>query len=1101
MLSLPRSCLRPFLFAVFAAGTLGLLAGCSESPRIGNPAPAEATPAEAPSAALLGNGGEPAAPEPESFAAVDTERIRSAGSGAEWLSYGGNYDEQRYSSLRSIDTGNVDQLGVAWTFDLMTNRGVESTPLVVDGVMYVTSAWSVVYALDARTGEDLWTYDPEVDRRIGVKACCDVVNRGVAVYEGQVFVGVIDGRLEALDAKTGKLNWSTLTVDSSKPYTITGAPRVVDGRVLIGNGGAELGVRGYLSAYDADDGELLWRFYTVPNPTKQLDGAASDEVFAASANDTWGDEGRWVEDGGGGTVWDSIVYDSVNDQILFGVGNGSPWNQKFRDPDGGDNLFLASIVAVDASTGAYRWHFQTVPGDNWDYTATQQILLADLPIGPDGSDRRVVLQAPKNGFFYVLDAATGEFLSGEAFVPTDWATGLDASGRPIEAEGARYGNDAIIISPGPLGAHNWHPMSFHPDLNLVYIPAQEVPQAFATDPRFRSKPVRWNTGADFAAEIPPIATRSDLVGLRATLKGRLIAWDPITQTPRWSVEHDNAWNGGTLATAGGLVFQGRLGGAFVAYDAADGRALWSYKLQSGAASGPMTYEIDGEQYVAITTGWGSAYALVAGFAFDESVPPTVGKVVTFKLGGEGTIDPPEMQRIPRTPKAESFGSEEQIAEGLVHYQRNCMVCHGNAAISSGVLPDLRWSYMTASPASWRSVVLEGTLAANGMVSFADYLSPEQAEATRAYVLAQAQSAVEGAEEPFVHVNLTVDSVGQGWIPTGLSLAVGDEVTVAAEGSADLGMGHPVEPKHILWGRVGAQGSIFQLRSNTDSFVAREEGQLYVAPSPPGLVWANRRGDWVPEAAQMPDAPLGFSVDLYAWRGSAREGLTALAGDEEHAAFASRALGEMAETKTLPPGFEYLWDLSASNVFEAFREGDRRGVHAQTDDDYGIIRKPLDIPLTPDTRIDFEWLYEKLPATGPENEAANHDYVSLALEFDNGQDITWLWSAHLPVGETFRCPLPDWQARETHIVIQSGDAGLGQWHRHSRRVRADYEMAVGGDVPQRIVGVWFIATAVFGRQPAEAYFADIAVEGAGVRQPLLESGRVAVETGDRASRRK
>jgi quinohemoprotein ethanol dehydrogenase len=351
------------------------------------------------------------------FAAVDTDRIRQSGGGAEWLSYGGDYDEQRHSGLDSINRENVDSLGVAWTFNLKTNRGVESTPLVVDGVMYTTSAWSVVYALDARTGEELWTYDPQVDRRVGVKACCDVVNRGVAVYGGQVFVGVLDGRLEALDARTGERNWSVVTVDQSLPYTVTGAPRVVNGKVLIGNGGAELGVRGYLSAYDVTSGELAWRFYTVPNPAKKPDNAASDQVFGRLANASWGDDGEWVTDGGGGTVWDSIVYDAVNDAIIFGVGNGSPWNRNFRDPAGGDNLFLSSIVAVDASTGDYRWHFQTTPGDHWDYTATQTIILANLPLGPDGAERRVVMQAPKNGFFYVLDAATGEFISGEPFVP------------------------------------------------------------------------------------------------------------------------------------------------------------------------------------------------------------------------------------------------------------------------------------------------------------------------------------------------------------------------------------------------------------------------------------------------------------------------------------------------------------------------------------------------------------------------------------------------------------------------------------------------------------------------------------------------------------
>ena len=629
--------------------------------------------------------------EPEAFAAVDTNRISTASAADEWLTYGGTYDEQRHSSLIDVNKETVADLGVAWTYDLATNRGVESTPIVVDGVMYVTSAWSLVYALDAKTGEELWVYDPDVDRAVGVKACCDVVNRGVAVYDGKVFVGVIDGRLEALDAETGEVVWSKVTVDQSKPYTITGAPRVVNGKVLIGNGGAELGVRGYLSAYDANTGDKVWRFYTVPNPEKQPDGEISDAAFEEIGNVTWGDEGAWVTDGGGGTVWDSIVYDEVNDQIIFGVGNGSPWNREFRDPSGGDNLFLSSIVAVDAETGAYKWHFQTTPGDNWDYTATQTIILADLPVGEDGEARRVAMQAPKNGFFYVLDAESGEFISGDAFVPMNWAEGLDENGRPIEIADARYGAVPYEQLPGPLGAHNWHPMAFNPDLNLAYIPAQEIPQAYARDPRFETQPVGWNTGADFSAGVPPIAPPEVAKFLRSTLKGRLIAWDPIAREARWSVEHGNAWNGGVLSTAGGLVFQGKLNGDFVAYDAETGDRLWNHELKSGGASGPGTYMIDGEQYVTITTGWGSAFGLSAGFAYDETVPSTVGKVVTFKLGGTGEIADPDFPMIDKTPKADSFGDETMIAEGSVHYARNCTVCHGPLAVSSGVLPDLRWS--------------------------------------------------------------------------------------------------------------------------------------------------------------------------------------------------------------------------------------------------------------------------------------------------------------------------------------------------------------------------------------------------------------------------
>lgn len=671
------------------------------------------------------------------FAAVDTARISAAAeTPEEWLTYGGTYDEQRHSRLNKIDAGNVDQLGVAWTYDLATTRGVESTPIVVDGVMYVTSAWSVVYALNPVTGEELWVYDPDVDRAVGVNACCDVVNRGVAVYDGKIYVGVIDGRLEALDAETGNVVWSTITVDQSKPYTITGAPRVANGKVFIGNGGAELGVRGYLSAYDADTGKLVWRFYTTPNPNKSADNAASDAIFASTANDTWGDDGAWTTDGGGGTVWDAIVYDDQNDRVIFGVGNGSPWNQRVRDPAAGDNFFLSSIVAVDAETGEYVWHFQTTPGETWDYTATQTIILADLPLGDDGATRRVAMQAPKNGFYYVVDANTGEFISGEAFVPVNWATGLDETGRPIEVEEARYADAPYLQTPGPLGAHNWQPMAFNPDLNLAYIPAQEIPQAYTDDPGTTDS-VLWNTGVDFAAGLPLDPPEGLLQALRATLKGRLIAWDPVAQEARWSVEHNNAWNGGVLSTAGGLVFQGRLDGTFAAYDAATGERLWSHDVKSGAASGPGTFEIDGEQYVTITTGFGSAFTLAAGYALEESVPPMVGRVVTFKLGGNGLIATVDLPEIDKTPKGEAFGDEETLQAGLVQYSRNCMVCHGPLVISSGVLPDLRWSEYAGDADAWSGVVMDGNLASLGMVSFSDQLTNEESEAIRAYVLDQA----------------------------------------------------------------------------------------------------------------------------------------------------------------------------------------------------------------------------------------------------------------------------------------------------------------------------------------------------------------------------
>ena len=439
-------------------------------------------------------------------AAVDMARLMNAAEEPEmWLSYGGSYDETRHSSLASVNGDTIQELGVGWVYTMDKPRGAEATPIVVDGVMYVSGSWSVVYAIDAKTGEELWTYDPQVSGEDAAKGCCDVVNRGVAVHNGKVFVGVFDGRLEALDAETGAVLWSNVTVDQSKPYTITGAPRVFKDKVIIGNSGAELGVRGYVTAYNVETGEEAWRFYTVPNPNKEPDGAASDAIFAKLANDSWGDTGAWTTDGGGGTVWDSIVYDTVNDQVLIGVGNGSPWNASVRDPEGDfsgayDNLFLSSILAVDADTGAYRWHYQTTPRDQWDYTATQQMILAELPMGVDGAMRRVVMQAPKNGFFYVMDAADGELLSAIPFAEQNWTTGeVDENGRPVILQEA-IDLDNFAVYPGPTGGHNWHPMSFNPDTGLVYIPTNvQLPMVYARTEQGENANSLWNIGYDYAA--------------------------------------------------------------------------------------------------------------------------------------------------------------------------------------------------------------------------------------------------------------------------------------------------------------------------------------------------------------------------------------------------------------------------------------------------------------------------------------------------------------------------------------------------------------------------------------------------------------------------
>ena len=711
-----------------AAATLAILAGCGGSDQSTDAAVDTAPIADA---------------KPQ-VAAVDTARIAAAAEQPEhWLSYGGSYGETRHSSLEQINRDTINDLGVAWVYEMAKPRGVEATPLVVDGVMYVTGSWSVVYALDARTGEELWSYDPKVAGEDAAKGCCDVVNRGVAVHNGKVFVGVFDGRLEALDAATGEVIWSNVTVDQSKPYTITGAPRVFKDKVIIGNSGAELGVRGYVTAYNVDTGDVEWRFYTVPNPNKEPDGAASDAIFAKLANDTWGDGGEWTTAGGGGTVWDSIVYDPVNDQVLIGVGNGSPWNAEIRDPNSdGDNLFLSSIVALDADSGEYRWHYQTTPRDQWDYTATQQMIVTELPLGENGAPRRVVMQAPKNGFFYVLDAATGELISADAFTAMTWATGIDENGRPIEVQAARDLDEDYAILPGPTGAHNWHPMSYSPDTGLVYIPTNTWPLLYSRpDPNEEPTPSIWNIGYREDAGWPIAFPKGMIEELRGMGGGSLMAWDPVAREPKWIVPFPVPFNGGTLSVASGLVLQANKGGEIVAYDAETGERVWSHGLVGGPGAAPMTYEIDGEQYVSILSGWGSTIALTYGLVFEDAVAPEMGRVITFKLGGNVELSKPLDQLATQVPKSQPVGDEALVAKGLKLFSANCQFCHGAFAISSGVLPDLRWSPMTSSEAAWDSVLRDGVLSKRGMISFAEMLTKEETDAIRAYVVSQAWDAV------------------------------------------------------------------------------------------------------------------------------------------------------------------------------------------------------------------------------------------------------------------------------------------------------------------------------------------------------------------------
>jgi len=657
--------------------------------------------------------------------------LAAAGNRADWLTHGRTYDEQRFSPLDQISTRNARDLGLAWFADLDTARGQEATPLVIDGTIYITTAWSEVKAYDAASGKLRWEYDPGVPREAGVKLCCDVVNRGLAAWGGRVYFGTVDGRLIALDRGTGKVVWSKLTVDSSKAYAITGAPRVIDGRVIIGNAGAEMGVRGYVAAYDANDGRELWRFYTVPDRP-----GTNTAPHLKRAEQTW--SGEWWALGGGGTVWDSMAYDPRLDLLYVGVGNGSPWNQTYRSPGGGDNLYISSIIALKPRTGAYVWHYQTTPGDTWDFDATQHLILADLEFG--GRPRQVLMQASKNGFFYVLDRTSGKLISASNFVTVNWAKGVDiASGRPIENPEARIERTGklYVVVPGAGGAHSWQPMAYDPQTGLVYIPALEAGFPYMADAHWKPAALGFNTGMDFAAGAMPADTNVRSA-VKAATKGALIAWDPVAQKERWRVAFKGPWNGGVLATGGGLVFQGNAAKEFAAYDAASGAKLWSMDVQTGIIAAPVTYSIKGDQYVAVLAGWGGIWALAPGVLSEVAGPiRNVSRLLVFKLNGTARLPPeqPVPQR-PLEPPAPS-GTPEQIAEGARQYGRFCGVCHGDAAYGGGLLPDLRRSALLADRAAWSSVVHDGALRGRGMVGFAPVLSAEQVDGIRHYVIRRA----------------------------------------------------------------------------------------------------------------------------------------------------------------------------------------------------------------------------------------------------------------------------------------------------------------------------------------------------------------------------
>ena len=643
----------------------------------------------------------------------------------QWLMDGRTYDARRMSPLTLINEDNVAGLGLAWYHELRTFRGVEATPLMIDGVLYNISAWNITTAHDAATGEVLWDFDPEVPREWGRYACCEPVARGLAAWRDSIIIATLDGRLIALDAASGSPRWTVQTFDKSSPYSITGAPRVFNGKIVVGNGGADMGVRGFVSAFDADDGELLWRFYLVPgNPA---DGFENEAM--AMAAETW--NGEWWTLGGGGTAWDSIAYEPDLNLIYIGTGNGSPLVRHFRSPGGGDNLFLCSVVAVDADTGEYRWHYQEAPGEEWDYTCTQSMIQAETNI--DGRERRVLLHAPKNGFFYVLDRETGELISAENFVAVNWASHIDLeTGRPVEnTEIARFDTEPSLITPGPGGGHNWYPMAFNADTGLAYFPFYEHWFVHARDETFNPVPFRSNSGwGGYTGDAldKRLALQQNMPPERAGL----VAWDPVRQEAAWEIDLPRHGNGGVLTTAGNLVIAGTTKQTFAIFRATDGTLLWEMPVQSSPVAAPITYVVDGEQYIAVNAGFGGGAAQVER-SIGQNVNRAEARLLVFRLGGDLAL-PPLSDAPPLADPPPLRADEATVARGAQLYAETCAECHGQFAI--GGVKDLR--FMTPEThAAFNEIVLEGTLLELGMAGFADILNAEETEAVHAYLISRA----------------------------------------------------------------------------------------------------------------------------------------------------------------------------------------------------------------------------------------------------------------------------------------------------------------------------------------------------------------------------
>lgn len=667
---------------------------------------------------------------------IDEQRLLKADEETgNWMSLGRNFMQQHHSPLKQINEENVKDLGFAWQYETNSNRGrvyrgLEATPIVVDGVLYTSGAWSQVYALDAKTGKEVWRYDPQVDGNYARRACCDVVNRGVQVWKGKVYVGTLDGYLVCLDAATGKVIWKVDTfIDRIAFYTITGPPQIANGKVVIGNSGAEFGVRGYISAYDVENGKFAWRFFTVPGDAKK--GFEHPEMEAASK--TWDPDSDWKA-GGGGTVWGEFTYDPILNLLYAGTGNATPYPIWYRSPKGGDNLFLVSILAINPDSGKLVWHYQTTPGECWDYTSTMNMVLADLTI--KGKQRKVIMQAPKNGFFYVIDRATGELLSAEKYVPVNWASHVDIkTGKPVSTGAGWYKDSPKYIFPGPIGGHSWPPMSYNPQTGLVYIPTVDIPFVYTAIPNYKYNP-GYNNTYNIEDAVPLRDENKHLEKDWPAPEGEVLkAWNPVTQREIWRIKLQGDQNGGVLSTSGNLVIQGTATGQLVVYSADNGQKLKEIEVGTGIMAAPISYNVEGEQYVAVMAGYGGAALPWEGDVEALRNYQNVGRIIAFKLNGTNTPLPAKKIRDTIVPEPPGVILSNQIStKGKKIYQSLCESCHGDfGGEHFSDFPDLSMMAKRTHE-SFNDILLKGKLSYYGMADFSDVLKPEDVEAVHQYLI-------------------------------------------------------------------------------------------------------------------------------------------------------------------------------------------------------------------------------------------------------------------------------------------------------------------------------------------------------------------------------